>query len=369
MPNHEVLEADRKDADSISLLQRVVAASSGAFITSLMMTPMDVVKIRLQQQKHPFVRGTCFLYSNGLMDHLCTACADVNSSQPCEWFARPGNFTGTADAFIKITKTEGIRSLWSGLSPTLVMAIPATVLYFSVYDALLLWLRSSYGPDSLYIPMLAGSAARTISTTVVSPLEMVRTKMQSERLTYCEIGLAIKRSCQSDGWLTFWRGWAPTLMRDLPFSAVYWTGYEYLKGELLRRLKRTETSFMISFFCGAVSGSLAAFFTTPFDVVKTHRQITFGEIGNQSHSHAECTAGEANGRRFMSYGDRATKAHINAVTTYGVMKELLQRSGFRALFAGVIPRIVKISPACAIMIGSYEYTKVLFARRNRHNSC
>lgn len=66
-----------------------------------------------------------------------------------------------------------------------VMAIPATVLYFSVYDALLLWLRSSYGPDSLYIPMLAGSAARTISTTVVSPLEMVRTKMQSERLTYC----------------------------------------------------------------------------------------------------------------------------------------------------------------------------------------
>lgn len=57
---------------------------------------MDVVKIRLQQQKHPFVRGTCFLYSNGLMDHLCTACADVNSSQPCEWFARPGNFTGTA---------------------------------------------------------------------------------------------------------------------------------------------------------------------------------------------------------------------------------------------------------------------------------
>uniref|UniRef100_A0A915C1P4 Leucine--tRNA ligase n=1 Tax=Parascaris univalens TaxID=6257 RepID=A0A915C1P4_PARUN len=278
MPNHEVLEAYKKDTDSISLLQRVVAASSGAFFTSLMMTPMDVVKIRLQQQKHPFIRGTCFLYSNGLMDHLCTACADVNSSQPCEWFARPGNFTGTIDAFIKITKTEGIRSLWSGLSPTLVMAIPATVLYFSVYDALLLWLRSRYSSDSLYIPMLAGSAARTISTTVVSPLEMVRTKMQSERLTYFEIGLAIKRSCQSDGWPTFWRGWAPTLMRDLPFSAVYWTGYEYLKGVLLRRLKRTETSFMISFFCGAVSGSLAAFVTTPFDVVKTHRQITFGEV-------------------------------------------------------------------------------------------
>lgn len=56
---------------------------------------MDVVKIRLQQQAHPFVKGTCFLYSNGLMDHLCTACANVNSKEPCEWFARPGNFIGT----------------------------------------------------------------------------------------------------------------------------------------------------------------------------------------------------------------------------------------------------------------------------------
>lgn len=58
-------------------------------------TPLDVVKIRLQQQAHPFVKGTCFLYYNGLMDHLCTACADANSKEPCEWFARPGNFTGT----------------------------------------------------------------------------------------------------------------------------------------------------------------------------------------------------------------------------------------------------------------------------------
>lgn len=65
---------------------------------------MDVVKIRLQQQAHPFVKGTCFLYSNGLMDHLCTACADVNSKEPCEWFARPGNFTGTTVTFVLSNK-------------------------------------------------------------------------------------------------------------------------------------------------------------------------------------------------------------------------------------------------------------------------
>lgn len=54
MPNHEVLEADRKDADSISLLQRVVAASSGAFITSLMSSSFPLSSLYLAFE--------CFVY-------------------------------------------------------------------------------------------------------------------------------------------------------------------------------------------------------------------------------------------------------------------------------------------------------------------
>lgn len=64
-----------------------------------------------------------------------------------------------------------------------VMAVPATVLYFSLYENVLDWIRKSY-EGNFWSPMIAGSAARLASTTVVSPLEMVRTKMQSERLTY-----------------------------------------------------------------------------------------------------------------------------------------------------------------------------------------
>lgn len=62
------------------------------------------------------------------------------------------------------------------------------------------------------------------------------------------------------------------------FAAVYWTGYEYLKRKVLQTVNRKETNFLISFACGAMSGSFAAFVTTPFDVVKTHRQVTLGEV-------------------------------------------------------------------------------------------
>lgn len=42
--------------------------------------------------------------------------------------------SGTLDALMKISRNEGVRALWSGLPPTLAMAIPSTVLYFTSYD-------------------------------------------------------------------------------------------------------------------------------------------------------------------------------------------------------------------------------------------
>ena len=34
-------------------------------------TPLDVVKIRLQAQQKEFMKNKCFVYCNGLMDHVC----------------------------------------------------------------------------------------------------------------------------------------------------------------------------------------------------------------------------------------------------------------------------------------------------------
>ena len=38
--------------------------------------------------------------------------------------------------YIVNIRTEGISSLWSGLSPTLVLAIPTTMIYFTAYEQL-----------------------------------------------------------------------------------------------------------------------------------------------------------------------------------------------------------------------------------------
>ncbi|XP_062322013.1 probable mitochondrial glutathione transporter SLC25A40 [Osmerus eperlanus] len=323
-------------SNGITPLQQMIASCSGAILTSLIVTPLDVVKIRLQAQKTPFPKGKCFVYCNGLMDHICV-CENGNSRP---WYKAPGHFNGTLDAFIKIVRREGIRSLWSGLPPTLVMAVPATVIYFTCYDQLCAALRARMGSHSEEAPLLAGAIARVGSATMISPLELVRTRLQSQQQSYRELKEGISSAVKAEGWRSLWRGWGPTLLRDVPFSAMYWYNYEKGKLWLCEQYQTEEPTVAITFISGALSGSIASIATLPFDVVKTRRQVELGEL-------------------------QAMNLSAKASSTLSVMKTIVAESGPAGLFAGFLPRLIKVAPACAIMISTYEFGKTFFRQCNQ----
>lgn len=313
----------------------MLASGSGALITSLLVTPLDVVKTRLQAQLKPIPKSPCYLFCNGLMDHLCL-CANLGSPfRPFPNTPHPP-FNSTLDALIKIPRYEGLSALWRGLPPTLVMAIPNTVIYFTLYDQLKVMYGFEEGQKNVWSPMFAGITARTISITCISPIEMIRTKMQAKKhFTYKDLTSVIKNAIQQGGVLSLWQGLGPTLLRDVPFSAVYWTGYELL------RARFAEPGFMASFSSGVLSGAFAALITTPFDVVKTHRQMELGEL-------------------VFKDGSSVKKLPF----TFSLMFQLYRESGWRSLFAGVSARVMKVAPACAVMISTYEYSKSFFRRYN-----
>ncbi|XP_053707093.1 probable mitochondrial glutathione transporter SLC25A39 [Synchiropus splendidus] len=339
---------------AISPVQQMLASSTGALLTSIFVTPLDVVKIRLQAQQSPFhqaltsesaawssvirpSRWKCFLYCNGLMDHIYVC---QNSASCASWYKTQTQFSGTLDAFVKIARHEGLRSLWSGLPPTLMMAVPATVIYFTCYDLLRDFLKFGLGLQGSHVPLVAGAVARLGAVTVISPLELVRTKMQSRRLSYRELGVCIRTAVAQDGLLSLWRGWGPTVLRDVPFSAFYWFNYELMKARLCQHYQTQQASFSISFTSGAVSGAIAAVLTLPFDVVKTRRQIQLGEM------------------------DTLGVPLRKTASTWHIMKEICTDVGYRGLFAGFMPRVIKVAPACAVMISSYEFGKAFFQKMN-----
>lgn len=268
----------------ITPFQQLICSSAGAFVTSTITTPLDVVKVRLQAQekaKVPAQHRTAqqFVYrSNVMRTHcLCTECSVSIPDTFSNLRAAP-KFSGFWDALLKIARNEGVTVLWSGLPTTWIMAVPATVVYFTTYDQLKYRLGyDEMDSSTMYIPVIAGCMARLFAATIVSPLELVRTKMQSKVLSYAELRQAVATSVKNNGILFMMRGLGPSLLRDVPFSAIYWYGYEYVKSRNLRQTGLSQPTVAQTFVAGTISGTIAAVMTLPFDVVKTHRQIELGD--------------------------------------------------------------------------------------------
>ncbi|KAL7638673.1 UNVERIFIED_CONTAM: hypothetical protein RMT77_011245 [Armadillidium vulgare] len=329
--------------NGLTVTQQMMSSCTGGLITAVFMTPFDVVKVRLQTQQRALLKSRCFLYCNGLMDHLCN-CATVhptNGYSNNHWYNRPisTHLNGTVDAFIKISRTEGFKSLWSGLPPTLIVAIPNTIIYLTSYEKVLKTIRQQYYPleQPIWAGGVAGGIARSWAVTMFSPLELLRTKIQSKNISYKDVFTVLIREIKTAGPKTLWRGWTPTVLRDVPFSVIYWMTYENLK--LLAN--QNHPSIPYALFAGATAGGFAGLVTLPLDVVKTHQQIEIGE----KELFSEKPKGVAGNTRSM-------------------LIQIYSQQGLKGLFTGVVPRLAKVMPACAIMITSYEYAKSYFRQRN-----
>lgn len=347
-------------SSDLTLSQRMLSACTGSLLTSLVVTPFDVVRIRLQQQE--------LLYPVQTADVTC--CRKVfwetpidkmvgtvkgNFCQPNSCFNEGAKIEGTFQGLRNIAAKEGLSTLYRGLGLTLVMAIPSNVVYFSGYEFLRdsSPLRESF---PLINPLLCGSIARILAATSVAPLELIKTRSQAvptggAAKSSSEILRMVLRNSLNEikagGVSTIFKGLGLTLWRDVPFSGIYWSTYEYVTHVLKtksvlndeNKLMSTDTSlFLRSFASGSIAGVTAAIFTNPFDVGKTRMQVSLDDNNNMG-----------------SLGRKQKKE-----TIFKYITQIYRNEGLAALYVGLLPRCMKIAPACAIMISSYEMTKKFF---------
>jgi solute carrier family 25, member 39/40 len=324
------------------------SACVGSVITSLLVTPLDVVKIRMQAMESALEvmntvalspasckRCSHYSFSNGLMEH-------VFHKSFCTHFANDalqgelGSQSTISRVMGRIVRKEGFAALWDGLAPTLVMAVPNTIIYMVLYDEFSHNYLPSWGFSTTSSAIVAGGFSRLVAGTVVAPFELIRTQMQSSA-SEANMGMTRKllKNVRSNGFASLYRGLKPTLWRDVPFSVLYWSFYERFR----EMLDVVDNLFLRSFLAGASAGSIAAFATTPFDVIKTRQQVDIFQEGNPVP--------------FVKK-DNVPKG------TFELASKITREEGIPRLFTGVTPRVVKVAPACAIMIATYEIGKSYF---------
>lgn len=134
-----------------------------------------------------------------------------------------GDFATPRSAVVSLVRHEGASSLFRGLAPTLIMFASTNAMYFPVYEQLRTELNRRFPSFSL-TPVFAGSIARAFVACLSSPLEYVRTNMQSNSAMSQSGGggvLVVSRRIWSAGTGQLFSGLVPTLWRDVPHSALY----------------------------------------------------------------------------------------------------------------------------------------------------
>lgn len=136
---------------------------------------------------------------------------------------------------------------------------------------------------------------------------------------------AAKTILRNEGVGAFYVSYPTTLMMTVPFTAVQFTTYEFLKDTLNPAGAYSPLTHVTA---GGLAGGVAAAITTPLDVAKTLLQ-----------TRGTSTDGEIRNARGM----------VDA------LKIIARRDGAKGFFRGVTPRVVTHMPSNALCWLSYEF--------------
>jgi solute carrier family 25 aspartate/glutamate transporter 12/13 len=262
---------------------------------------------------------------------------------------KSGMYKGWIDCLQQVLRFEGARGLYRGVTPQLLGAAPEKIIKLQVND--LVRQVIGLGDDgsgsgnswstttkkiNLPVEVLSGACAGACQLLITNPMEIAKIRMQlhgeTARILESRGVMPLKpRSfgavVRDLGFPGVYRGASACLLRDVPFSAIYFPAYAVLKEFLIdqqqdgRERKATPTNLLLA---GTLAGIPAAFLTTPMDVIKTRLQ-------------AAPRAGE---RQYTGIRDCATNIYRN--------------EGWQTLFRGSVARVLRIAPQFGVSLLAYE---------------
>lgn len=274
-----------------------IAGSVGATLVY----PIDLVKTRMQNQRSSVV-GEPLMYKNSL------------------------------DCVRKVFQREGFVGFYRGLGPQLIGVAPEKAIKLTVNDLVRAKARDPVtGAIGLPWELLAGGAAGGCQVVFTNPLEIVKIRLQiAGEIAKAEGGDKVARGAihivRQLGLVGLYKGASACLLRDIPFSAIYFPAYAHLKKDVFREGENgKKLGFGEMLTAAAVAGMPAAFLTTPADVIKTRLQV------------------EA----------RKGQATYKGITD--CFKQISVQEGPKAFFKGSLARVLRSSPQFGATLVAYEY--------------
>lgn len=291
--------------DGLRFSQYMLAGSIAGMVEHLAMFPVDTLKTRMQMTR------------------------ETHGSR----------HTLVGRTLVSILKTEGALGLYRGIGAMALGAGPAHAVYFSVYEVAKEKLGGNRSGHHPLVHGLAGVLATVASDAVLTPMDVVKQRLQLPGNAYKGVIDCVRRILRDEGIKAFYASYRTTVIMNAPYTATHFATYEAAKAGLksIWPEKTNEENFFVHLTAGGAAGALASVVTTPLDVVKTRLQC-----------------------QGVNGAERFASSSIRDVVTSIVKKE-----GPKALLRGMKPRVLFYTPAAAICWSTYEATKAFLQRLNK----
>ncbi|KAL7867684.1 hypothetical protein SRHO_G00090680 [Serrasalmus rhombeus] len=215
-------------------------------------------------------------------------------------------YTSMSDCLIKTIRSEGYFGMYRGAAVNLTLVTPEKAIKLAANDFFRFHLSKDGQKLTLLREMLAGCGAGTCQVIVTTPMEMLKIQLQDAGRIAAQRKLMpqtvapggpvevksptamqlTRELLREKGIAGLYKGLGATLLRDVPFSVIYFPLFANLNN-LGKKGAEGPAPFYVSFISGCIAGSTAAVAVNPVDVIKTRLQSL--TRGNQEDTYSGVT--------------------------------------------------------------------------------
>lgn len=315
-------------------MQSLCAGVIAGCVTRTCTSPLDVLKVVVQVKSH--ATWTRLLNETSSQSISCSAFRPSVTRPP--WALSSCYINRTVQ---RLYQSDGVCGFWRGNLIGCCRLGPYSGTKFLLFD--MLQKRINEVP-SKYEVASCGAVAGLIATLVTYPLEVVRTRVITQRFAVSS-GLeniqglrhGLHQIIKLEGVRGLYCGSASGLLGVIPFEGVQFGCYEYLKSRFTQKrytlcswpdskLELDTVDFLV---CGSIAGVAGQMVSYPFDTVKKRLQLppVAGEIAYTGMR--DC------------------------------FSRIVREEGFLALYRGTVPNLIRIVPYAALMFSTFESSKRL----------
>ncbi|KAF6293782.1 solute carrier family 25 member 44 [Rhinolophus ferrumequinum] len=252
-------------------------------------------------------------------------------------------YQGTADAFVKILRADGVAGLYRGFLVNTFTLISGQC-YVTTYELTRKFV-AEYSQSNTVKSLVAGGSASLVAQSITVPIDVVSQHLMMQRqgesagrfqvrgsaqghgvIAFGQTKDIIRQILRADGLRGFYRGYVASLLTYIPNSAVWWPFYHFYAEQLSCLCPKECPHIVFQAISGPLAAATASILTNPMDVIRTRVQV---------------------------------EGKNSIILTF---RQLMAEEGPWGLMKGLSARIISATPSTIVIVVGYESLKKLSLR-------